>query len=751
MGWNGAGARWGGGTMQPETLAPDYVGITPAEIILRNFAAAIGRKRYEHWFHDKTTFHTQGDILIVAVANPFLLSWLPQSFRNSLTLAAKPILGPSATVRFQVSDEFLESEQVDQEEVNFVAVQGGGAQSPHFSSTENSIEEGSRSGRGKTRSKQETAPKEIIGERSRSEPHSSSSAARKRDVSSQSETARRTDLARSPDRTRKSGSYSPSVFQSTESCENVSLKEAMLNEAMTIADVVAPEMSKVESSARDQRGRERTKSQFPQTDKPSSSGKSTSKSKESPRTSPESLSRSSMSKLSSSVDFAIANGGSVSVDEPATLGSLLNRSTRVSRTAPTSREITSTTHSTMPSAVSTKASSPTSLKATTVNSSKLTVVTEKGTIANSKAASRPQPSVGRRDSDDSGNKNVRRYAELGEFVAGSCNEFALSAAIEVCNAPGAQFASLFIHGPVGVGKTHLLEGICRQFKQRYPQKQAVYLTAEAFANFFTQALREHKLPSFRQKFRNVDVLIVDDIDFLDGKRGIQEEFLFTLQHLEAHGKVVIASAHGHPRLLTKICDELQTRFLSGMVCRVETPDTEMRRTFIRSKLKQQSSDLLPDVINYLADRFKSSIRELDGALKTLLAYQRLQGKRLAVSAARQVLADLERDCIRVVRLGDIESAVCNLFGVTPDDLKSAKRQKSLTQPRMLAMFLARKHTQSAYKEIGQYFGNRNHSTVMNAEKKIKTGLDDNTPIQIQSQSWRLAELVDALEEQLRAG
>lgn len=515
--------------MQPENLATVPAGAMPEELILRNFAAAIGRRRYEHWFHQKTRFRVEGDELVISVSNPFLVTWLPQNFRAALLTAAQPVLGLSANVRFEVGSE------------------AGAATDP------------------------------VVG------PSSLKAVLQQSPV---------------PVETQQ-----PTAAPCSETKEN--------RAELRASEKPMPAVLRVKKE--------------PQ--------------------------------LSTAQVKPVAEG-------PA--------------------------------------------------------------------------------------RSTRRYADLLEFVESSCNEFALSAARQVTMAPGAQFTTLFVHGPVGVGKTHILEGICREIKQRFASRQVVYLTAEAFANFFTQALREHKLPSFRQRFRAVDVLIIDDIDFLVGKPGIQEEFLFTLQHLESHGKQVVVSAHGHPRLLTKMSDELRTRFLAGMVCRIDAPDARLRKRFIESKALRHGVDFSPEVVQFVADRFRNNVRELEGAFNTLCAYQRMQGRKLSVTAARQVLADLERDCIRVIRLADIEQAVCSLFGVSTDDLKSAKRLKSLTQPRMLAMFLARKHTRSAYTEIGSYFGGRNHSTVMAAERKIEASLCQQEPIQIHTQTWRVNDLVEALEQQLQA-
>lgn len=345
----------------------------------------------------------------------------------------------------------------------------------------------------------------------------------------------------------------------------------------------------------------------------------------------------------------------------------------------------------------------------------------------------------------------RRFADLSDLVSGPCNELALAAVRQVCDATAHDSNPLFIYGSVGTGKTHLLEGIYRQLRRTQPDRQVVFLTSEAFTNYFTQALREHTLPSFRQRFRTVDVLLVDDIDFLDSKRGIQEEFLHTFKQLESHGKQIVVSSDRHPRLLTKVSDELKTRFLSGMVCRVEPPDAATREKIVIKKAGRLSFEFTQEALQYVAERFTNNVRELEGALNCLQTYYRMTGQRVGITAARQVLSDLERDCIKVVRMADIERVICDLFGLEAQELKSPKRTRSLSEPRMLAMYLARKHTRAAYSEIGQYFGGRNHSTVISAERKINVGLTGQIPIKIASQTWRMGDVLEALEQQLQAG
>ena len=345
----------------------------------------------------------------------------------------------------------------------------------------------------------------------------------------------------------------------------------------------------------------------------------------------------------------------------------------------------------------------------------------------------------------------RRLAELNDFIPGPQTELALTAARQVAAGQATMFNPLYIHGPVGSGKTHLLEGIVRQLKRNNPNTNAMLLTSEAFANYFTQALRDRSLPSFRQRFRGVDVLLVDDIEFFESKRVFQEEFLHTFAELVDHGRQVVLTGSRHPRLLTKLGDELATRFLSGLVCRLDVPDAKTRLTIVQAKAVRMSGEFAVEALEYVASRFQSNVRELEGALNCLQTYHSMTNKKVTLATARQILADLERDCLRIVRLADIERVICSVVGVKPKDLQSESRVRTVSQPRMLAMFLARKHTQSAYTEIGQHFGGRNHSTVMSAERKVQQWLDENSTIQVASQTWTIGEILSTIEQQLLAG
>ena len=348
-------------------------------------------------------------------------------------------------------------------------------------------------------------------------------------------------------------------------------------------------------------------------------------------------------------------------------------------------------------------------------------------------------------------RKQRRFMSLSDFVSGPCNELALTAARQVCLAPGERLSSLYLHGSVGTGKTHLAEGIYQDIRRQHPQLGILFMTAEEFGNRFTHALRTQALPGFRQRFRNVDVLIVDDISFLDGKQAMQEEFLHTYNQIVSHGGQVVVTSDCHPRLLKRMSEELVTRMLCGMVCRIESPDAETRRKIARARRDELNARIADEALDYVARRFVHSVREIEGALNTLRAWEQMTNRKVTLSIARQALSELERDCIRVVRLADIERAVCDLFGVSDDDLKGARRTRSVSQPRMLAMFLARRHTQAAYKEIGDFFGGRNHSTVVAAEKKIDTWLRTETDMLVGGRRWNLPDVVERLEQQILAG
>ena len=337
----------------------------------------------------------------------------------------------------------------------------------------------------------------------------------------------------------------------------------------------------------------------------------------------------------------------------------------------------------------------------------------------------------------------RRLKDFGSFVAGPETELALTAAARFA---AGSARSLYLYGPSGVGKTHLLEGAVAAMRRRTAGGRVLLMTAEAFGNLYTEALRGRSLPAFRQKLRAADALVVDDLDFLDGKAGFQEEFLHTLQEYERLGRPVAVSADRHPRLLTKTPDELVTRLGAGAVSRLAPPDAATRAAILRRKLEGKTLPITADAVKWVADRFRGSVRELEGALCCLETWREMTGKSVTLPAARTVLCDLERDCVRQIRLDDVERAVCDAAGLSERELRSKSRARRVTRPRMVAMHLCRKHTTAALREIGGHFGGRNHSTVLNADRSVSGWLTGSDRAAADAVA-----LVDAAEARLLAG
>ena len=345
----------------------------------------------------------------------------------------------------------------------------------------------------------------------------------------------------------------------------------------------------------------------------------------------------------------------------------------------------------------------------------------------------------------------RRFRCFDSFISGECNDLAVLAARQVSATPGERYNPLFIHGGTGTGKTHLLEAIYTEVRRKHSEKNVMYLTCEAFTNYFTSALSSRTVPSFRQRFRNVEVLLIDNIEFLDNKRATQEEFLHTITQLIDHGGQVVISSDRHPRLLTKHREELTTRFMSGLVCRIESPDEATRHKLAKSLTAGMKAVFADDALEYVVRRCRRNIRELQGALNQLEGQFALNGRRITLAVAREILGEMAEECRRLVRISDVEKVVCEVFGVTVADLRSASRRKAIALPRAVAMFMSRRMTKSAYREIGMYFGGRDHSTVVAAERKVAEWMTIGEPIGLPTScSGRtIGELIDELENRLQ--
>ncbi len=344
-----------------------------------------------------------------------------------------------------------------------------------------------------------------------------------------------------------------------------------------------------------------------------------------------------------------------------------------------------------------------------------------------------------------------RY-DFDSFVVGPSNRLARAAAEMVIERPG-ELSPLVLYGPTSVGKTHLVEAICHAARSARQGASAIYLTAEQFTSGFLQALRGSGLPSFRQKYRGVALLVIDDLQFFCGKnaRYTQLELLYTIDSFLRERRQIVFASDRPPSELTDLGQDMCTRLEGGMVCRIESPEYETRLGILTQMAKRFDVRLPDDVRALVASRLTSHPRELSGAVCRLRATSQALARPIDLALAEEALADLVRPATRLVRLPDIAKAVCDTFGLDPRSLQSSRKAKSVSYPRMLAMWLARKHTRAALSEIGQYFGRRSHSTVISAQKRVETWLARSAPMELAEGVCGIDQAIRQVEQRLRAG
>ncbi len=336
----------------------------------------------------------------------------------------------------------------------------------------------------------------------------------------------------------------------------------------------------------------------------------------------------------------------------------------------------------------------------------------------------------------------RLKLNLDTFVVGSSNELAYNAARVVVNEQQSPFNPLFVHGGYGVGKTHLLQGICNAVCEKRPQTNWLYLSAEDFANQFILGLKTKKLETFRQRMRQTDLLAIDDIHFLASKPSTQEEFLHTFNTISLAGKQVVLASDAHPKMIGQLSEKLVNRFVSGMVVKIDIPDMETRCQICRqyannihrggsqtAYTKANANKLVPEsVIRYIAENMRTNVRELEGALLKLIAFTALKNEKITTSMAKAVLIEHLERCDPIVHVSDIESAAATFFGITPTSIHSSKKSRTVALARHFSMYLTRKHTKMSSSEIGRVMGNKNHATVLLACKKIEGLIQQNAEL-----------------------
>jgi chromosomal replication initiator protein len=347
------------------------------------------------------------------------------------------------------------------------------------------------------------------------------------------------------------------------------------------------------------------------------------------------------------------------------------------------------------------------------------------------SAEEPAPSEILVDLDEVEQKRVREATEgdfnpkytFDSFVMGGSNRFAYAAAQAVAEAPSRAYNPLFIYGGVGLGKTHLLQAIGHYVQKHYPHMRVKYVSTEQFTNDFINSIgnKDNKrIDGFRRGYRTNDVLLVDDIQFLSGKEGTQEEFFHTFNTLQQAGKQIVLSSDRPPKDIATLEERLRSRFEMGLITDIQPPDLETRIAILKRKVESEKLVVPEEVLSFVADRVASNIRELEGSLIRIVAFSSLTRHSIDLELAGSVLKDIfpERS-VKPISVSTIKDEVCKFYGISKTDLVGSKRSQNVVYPRQMAMYLSRELTELSLPSIGREFGGRDHTTVMHAMNKIQ--------------------------------
>jgi len=307
------------------------------------------------------------------------------------------------------------------------------------------------------------------------------------------------------------------------------------------------------------------------------------------------------------------------------------------------------------------------------------------------------------------------------FVIGANNRFAHAASLAVAEAPAKAYNPLFLYGGVGLGKTHLMHAIGHYIAEHNPSARVLYISSEKFTNEFINAIRDNRGESFRNKYRNIDILLIDDIQFLAGKEQTQEEFFHTFNALHEERKQIVISSDRPPKEIPTLEERLRSRFEWGLITDIQPPDLETRIAILRKKAKAENLEIPNEAMMYIANQIDTNIRELEGALIRVVAYSSLINQDVTVHLAAEALKDIiPSSRNRVITIQDIQQRVGEYYGMKTEDFKARKRTKNVAFPRQIAMYLSRELTDHSLPKIGEAFGGRDHTTVIHAHEKIST-------------------------------
>jgi len=307
---------------------------------------------------------------------------------------------------------------------------------------------------------------------------------------------------------------------------------------------------------------------------------------------------------------------------------------------------------------------------------------------------------------------------LENYVVGGCNRLAYAAALEISKPGPVAFNTLFVHGSIGVGKTHLLQGIWNRLKAESNAIIAVYMPAENWTNEFVYSLKGGRLESFRKRYRGVDIFLVDDVHFLANKNGVQEEFLHTFNTLHSLSKRIVFASDAHPRLMNQLKESLVSRFMSGMIAKIEQPGFNTALQILRSKVANTRKKIPDNVLEFISEKFNDSVRSMESAITTVQAYANINKVKINLQLASDALSELHINR-KSVTLKDIENVVIKHYDVSRNDIHSGNKSKNIALARQICMYLTKELTESSYQEIGRYFANKRHTTVIFAINKIK--------------------------------
>ncbi|NLE64553.1 MAG: chromosomal replication initiator protein DnaA [Elusimicrobia bacterium] len=321
--------------------------------------------------------------------------------------------------------------------------------------------------------------------------------------------------------------------------------------------------------------------------------------------------------------------------------------------------------------------------------------------------------------------NLNSQFTFDTFVIGQSNRFAAAAGQRVADEPAKTYNPLFIYGQSGLGKTHLIQSIANHILQKKPHLSCCYLTSETFTNELIEAIRFRSANDFRQRYRNIDILLIDDIHFIAGKESTQEEFFHTFNTLHNNHKQLIFTSDRPPREIPDLQERLVTRFSMGLIADIQPPDYETRVAILRKKVDMAGVRIPDDVIYFIAENIKTNIRELEGTLIRVFAKSRIEDQPITLEMTRMVLKDLLKESVKIISIEMVQQAVIDHFRLSLNDLRSSKKTQNIAVPRQIAMYLTRRFTKHSLPEIGNAFGGKDHTTVLHACKKIEERIHSN--------------------------